>query len=173
MEQNEKTPMTPLDQLVSSQELQTLKLLIPYTPPARQQFLAVYVKFMELQRTMSVFQNFGSDIHIQDFDREIVSPADMIKEMKPYLSANGSGTIEKVLNMMSMMELVSSFQTADTGDGINPLDMMKGMLTPEQQEMYQMYSTMFETEANMEKAQKGNDENGYECMDESPGNEKY
>ena len=48
---------TPFDQLISTQSLQILKLLIPYTPPENQRFLAVYTKFLELQHTIDFFFN--------------------------------------------------------------------------------------------------------------------
>ena len=47
MEHYDSEKMTPFDQLISTQRLQILKLLIPYTPPENQRFLAVYTKFLE------------------------------------------------------------------------------------------------------------------------------
>ena len=47
MEDHDFEKMTPFDQLISTQSLQILKLLIPYTPPENQRFLAVYTKFLE------------------------------------------------------------------------------------------------------------------------------
>ena len=45
MEDHDFEKMTPFDQLISTQSLQILKLLIPYTPPENQRFLAVYTRF--------------------------------------------------------------------------------------------------------------------------------
>lgn len=58
MEDHDFEKMTPFDQLISTQSLQILKLLIPYTPPENQRFLAVYTKFLELQHTIDFFNAF-------------------------------------------------------------------------------------------------------------------
>lgn len=140
---------TPFDHLVSSQDLQMLKLLIPYTPPANQQFLAVYVKFMELSRTFSLFQPYGRNIHMQAFKKDISSPFDMINELKPYLPEENAESFDMILNMMSMMEMFS----ADSENMPDMSDLFQNMFTAQ---------TM-----------KGNDDNEYGCMDESPVNEEY
>ena len=41
--------MTPFDELVTTPELQIIKLLIPYAPASGRQTLAGLVKFMELR----------------------------------------------------------------------------------------------------------------------------
>lgn len=70
MEDHDFEKMTPFDQLISTQSLQILKLLIPYTPPENQRFLAVYTKFLELQHTIDFFQRFHSDVYSQDFKKK-------------------------------------------------------------------------------------------------------
>lgn len=151
MEHHTSEPMTPFDQLVSSQNLQILKLLIPYTPPENQRFLAIYVKFLELQHTISFFQNFQNDVASQDFEKKIFSPTDLIQEMQPYISEEISETMDTILNMMNMMEVFQTVQNAsgsaeDTDSGFDPMSMMKNMLNPEQQDMFEMYNTMFAQE---------------------------
>ena len=47
--------MTPFDELVSSPQLQMIKLLLPYVPVSRRRLLAALVKFLELRRTVRVF----------------------------------------------------------------------------------------------------------------------
>lgn len=61
--------MTPFDRIISSKELQMMKLIIPYTPPANQHMLAVYVKFLELKRTMTMFRQTHQNIHTQTFEK--------------------------------------------------------------------------------------------------------
>lgn len=198
MEPHDESLMTPFDHLTSSQELQTLKVFIPYTPPMHQEFLAVYVKFMELQRTLSVFRNSGNSIHAQAFEKGNASPLGMLREIRPYLPTKTGETFDTVMNMMNMMEVVSSFQdmnqpsdTSGNNVAFNPMDMMKGMLSPEQQEMFGTYSTMF-SEGNMSaqesvdvanialrsnheinSSKKGYENNGHEYMDESSDYEEY
>ncbi|GFI49591.1 MAG: hypothetical protein HFG94_11345 [Dorea sp.] len=143
MEQNPPKPMTPFDSLVNPPFLYTLKLLLPYTPPSMQRFLGIYIKFLELRHAMEYFQGFAS--HAQ--------PKDMLDGLKPYMSPAEKEMMEQMSGMMNMMEMVQNMQAMsdsspqDSG-GFNPLDMMKGMLSPEQQEMFDMYNAMFENELN-------------------------
>ncbi len=135
--------MTPFDSLVNPPFLYTLKLLLPYTPPSMQRFLGIYIKFLELRHAMEYFQGFAS--HAQ--------PKDMLDGLKPYMSPAEKEMMEQMSGMMNMMEMVQNMQAMsdsspqDSG-GFNPLDMMKGMLSPEQQEMFDMYNAMFENELN-------------------------
>lgn len=149
MEPSDCDKMTPFDKLITSRELQMLKLLIPYTPPGSQRMLAFYVKFLELEHTVEFFRHLNSDIHSQAFDKSISSPTDLFDELRPYLPKEMQNSIESVLSIMNVMEMVSTMKnmTANEDDAsapnINPMDMMKEMLTPEQQNMFEMYSEMF------------------------------
>ena len=126
MEQNPPKPMTPFDNLVTPPFLYTLKLLLPYTPPSVQRFFGIYIKFLELRHTMEYFQGFSS------------SPANIFEGLKPYM-----GPAEKEM-MVRGMQAMSDDASDSSSQGFNPMDMMKGMLSPEQQEMFEMYNTMFE-----------------------------
>lgn len=143
MEQNPPKPMTPFDNLVTPPFLYTLKLLLPYTPPSVQRFFGIYIKFLELRHTMEYFQGFSS------------SPSNILEGLKPYMGPAEKEMMEQMSSMMNMMEMVRSMQAMsdDASDSssqgfgsFNPIDMMKGMLSPEQQEMFEMYNTMFEQE---------------------------
>ncbi len=132
MEQNSLKPMTPFDNLVTPPFLYTLKLLLPYTPPSVQRFFGIYIKFLELRHTMEYFQGF-------DFS----SPANILEGLKPYMEPAEKEMMEQMSSMMNMMEMVRSMQSMSEGasdsssqgfGAFNPMDMMKGMLSPEQQE---------------------------------------
>ena len=164
MEQNPPKPMTPFDNLVTPPFLYTLKLLLPYTPPSIQRFFGVYIKFLELRHTMEVFQGFSSN----------PSPSNILEGLKPYMNPSEKEMMEQMSGMMNMMEMVRSMQSMSEGSpdsssqgfgAFNPMDMMKGMLSPEQQEMFEMYNTMFEQEFENENnspdtgSQKGDTKN--------------
>lgn len=139
---------TPFDEITSNQNLQILKLILPYTPPETQRFLAVYVKFSELQYTMDFFQYFKKELHTQDFEKKAFSPFDMIQEIQPYLPKHFSETLDKILNILNMLELFETLQempgsAENTDSEFDPVSMMKNMLPPEQQSMFDMYNTMF------------------------------
>ena len=141
MEQNSLKPMTPFDNLVTPPFLYTLKLLLPYTPPSAQRFFGIYIKFLEFRHTMEYFQGFSS------------SPSNILEGLKPYMNPAEKEMMEQMSGMMNMMEMVKSMQSmsessSEGSDAFNPMDMMKGMLSPEQQEMFDMYNAMFENELN-------------------------
>lgn len=155
MEDYDSEKMTPFDQLISTQGLQILKLLIPYTPPENQRFLAVYTKFLELQHTIDFFQNFQSDVSSQGFEQKAVSPVHILQEIRPYIPTQIAETLDTLSNMMEMMEMFQAMQeTVDTEENsdtdFNPLSMMKTMLEPKQQEIFDMYNTISSQETNME-----------------------
>lgn len=147
MEQEKPKPMTPFDTLTTPSWLYTLKLLLPYAPSSIQHFLAIYIKFSELTYTINHFRSFTktrSNIHI-------------FEDLGTYMTTEEKEKMEQMEGMMNMMEMVQNMQSAsdpmfqaasEEGHGLNPMDLMKGMLSPEQQEMFDMYSSMFDTEMN-------------------------
>lgn len=163
MEKKSPKPMTPFDELLTPPKLQMLKLFLPYTPTSNQSFLGIFIKFMELEHTISFFQNSRTALHNQAFQNANSSPAEMLQELKPYLPPQQSEMMDTFLNIMNIMEMASSFQegteeqAGDFAGGLNPMDMMMGMLTPDQQNMYQMYNSMFSD--NMNASDNNPDEN--------------
>lgn len=191
MENKTPKPMTPFDEMVTPPHLQMLKIFLPYTPASNQQFLGIFIKFMEFQQTISFFQNFGNSIHSQTFGQKAsASPTDMFQDLKPYLPSQAAEMADSFMNMMNMMEMMQMFQensseqgNENTSDkeqtegspsgpfsgGFNPMDMMMGMLTPDQQNMFEMYNTMFSGESDMTKME-GDDSD--ERMDEPSSDEE-
>ncbi len=190
MEKQPPRPMTPFDELVTPPQLHMMKLFLPYTPSSNQRFLGVFVKFLELKEAISFFQTAGNDLHTQAFSSS--SPPsflEIMQEIKPYMPPKESEMIDTLLNMMNIMEMAQMFQgnpdiTPGSGSGendgnqnmgglsglfsggFNPMDMMMGMLTPEQQNMFQMYNNMFANDMEADHTDENNmsadhaDENG-------------
>ena len=123
--------LTPFDLRTNSQSLQMVKLIIPYLPPKNQRILAIYIKFVEFQNTLSSFRIFKNRTH---------STEQMLNEIRPYLPSDIFDSIDSILNMISMMEMMKSMSDSNTSD---PSEMLKSMLSPEQQSMFEMYNTMF------------------------------
>ena len=133
--------MTPFDCRIATQSLQFTKLLIPYLPRETQRIMAIYVKFMEFQNTWSSFRAFRQKSH---------TTQDIFQELRPYMPPSACDSIDNLMNMMSMMEMMQSMQNTDSDEGsdfgFDPMQMMQGMFTPEQQGMFDMYNSMFSTE---------------------------
>lgn len=171
MEKKTPRPMTPFDELVTSQELQMIKLLLPYTPSSNQQFIGVFIKFLELKDTISLFRNISNNSQTKAFNRSYPpSPVDMLQEMKPYMAPEQTEMMDTFLNMMNIMEMAQTFQgdSPDSG-GLNPMDLMAGMMTPDQQNMFQMYNSMFSNEMDsMEKNSENKEPMNKESADREP-----
>ena len=151
MDNNSPVPMTPFDELVTSPELQIMKLMIPFAPARGRRTLAACVKFMELRETLRIFGNRYGDIRAQMFEEEDpLTPFDILNSFRPYLGPREASALDMVINlkeMMSVMEMMqntpSSESSGKEGSSFNPADLLAGMLSPEQQEMFHMYSDMF------------------------------
>ena len=174
MDKNLPGPMTPFDELVTSPELQIMKLIIPYAPASGRQMLAACVKVMELRETIRIFSGGRGVIRAQMLgDEEHSSPIDILNSFRPYLKPRESAALDMVINlkeMMSVMEMMqNSGSSEDGGSALDPMDILSGMLSPEQQEMFHMYSDMFSQAEDHD--QKGDSTDGR--MDEQPGNEEY
>lgn len=156
MERKPPRLMTPFDNMVTPPYLYTLKLMLPYTPSSNQRFLAVYIKFLELRHTMEFFRGFPEKGHEKNV-RQGPLPLGMFEDLKPYMAPEEKEMMEQMEMMMNMMEMMQS--TQDTGgssdSSFNPMEMMMGMMDPEQQEMFRTYSDMFESDM----AQPHNNEN--------------
>jgi len=140
--------MTPFDRLTTTQELQMMKLLLPYTPASSQRMLAVFIKFQEMQNTINFFAKFKAGEKIQDLDKEISSPMDFMEELRPYMGEQERSSMDMMMSAMSMMEMMKGMTSEGSEGGMDPMDMMKGMLDPEQQEAFEAYNMMFAAELN-------------------------
>lgn len=147
MEKKPPEPMTPFDELVTSPVLQAVKLLIPYTPASGRQMLAAFVKVQELHHALYLFNGRQNSIRAQALDQMPSSLFDILTSLKPYLSRKDADMLDMIINLKEVMETAEMMkETASYSggeDGFSPLDLVMGMLTPEQQEMFRMYSSMF------------------------------
>ena len=109
--------MTPFDLSISSKALQITKILIPFLPPKSQRMMAIYVKFMEFQNTLSFFKGIPK------------SNSDLMDEIKNMLPKN---TLETYENMMNIMSMVDMFQ--EMGMDFDPMSMMANMFNYEEKE---------------------------------------
>ncbi len=154
--------MTPFDSLVISDPLYTLKLLLPYTPPSAQRMLAVYIKFQEFRYTLEYFWGFPRS----------GSPDHLLQDLKPYMTPQERETMEQMEGMLNMMELMQEFPVlsgqeedgAGSGGFPSSIDLIKHMLTPEQQELFHTYSTFFDDALASSQGEdaKGNKKGGSE-----------
>ena len=167
MEKKPPRPMTPFDELTTPYPLSILKLLLPYLIPNDRSPLWILIKFMELQYTISIFRHPGSLLENQSFGHHPESPSELLDEIMPYLPQEQAQTADTFRSMLDMMDLMKMVQPSDG----SPLDLMRGMLSPEQQEMFQMYEEMFSDTDTSGNSKTGDD--NYGAMDEQSTSKKH
>ena len=137
--------MTPFDSLTTTKQLQMIKLMLPFTPASSRPMLAVFIKFQELQNTIRIFQGANSRKFLKEFEKKSDSPMDMFEEMRPFMKEEERASMDMMMTAFNMMDMMNMASGSSDGN-INPMDMMKGMLTPDQQEAFDSYNTMFAAE---------------------------
>ncbi len=135
MEHSPPKPMTPFDELVISPDLQILKLLLPYTPLDQQEFLGVFIKIFELKETVRFFINAKNNLLSSNSWSYTSSSAEILNALKPYIPPSKVEVIDTFSSILNALE---------SGKDLSPFEIMMGMLTPDQQNMYETYSEMFD-----------------------------
>lgn len=145
--------LTAFDSLITDSKLQMLKAAIPYIPANGQGFISMYVKFIELSKTIHIFQNKNIDAlgacSLPEDKRNIF---EMLNAMKHHCTGQQKEMLENVTNIINTFQMYQTFQDEITKINqdedsplpkIDNLDALKGMLTPEQQNMFDTYSALF------------------------------
>lgn len=129
MESEEIPKMSPFDQAFATEQMQLIKLLIPYMPPGQQRFLGVYVKFMEFQNTLHHFHAVKSPMSSQNLSFHQDSLFQILSEISIYFPSRIREQVEQISSLLSMMEMVQQMQENQDsfmGD-LDPMDMMQQM----------------------------------------------
>lgn len=95
-------PMTPFDENVTNQQLQLMKLLLPYFPIHFRRAFAFYIKFTELQNTLKYFSNINASF------KTTSQPFDILEEIRPYLNEHDLGSIDSIVSIINMMEIMKT-----------------------------------------------------------------
>ncbi|MBO5474525.1 MAG: hypothetical protein J6A08_12200 [Lachnospiraceae bacterium] len=157
------------DALYTTNQIQKLKVLLPYIDSSMQKHLAVYIKYMELQYTMThvrkhPFQICGCslpdsktpDLHRLCQELCLYSSPEEIRQLEQF--QNMLKTLETVQEMSQTMAAMQEifpgmsegFSFGSAADAVNDgeeqgasqpsmMDMLMNMLTPEQRAMYEMF----------------------------------
>lgn len=138
MSEDSSVKLTPIDQIANSGNLQMMKALLPYMARSGQHQMAILIKAMEINNVLSFYQH-PSDVSASSLDTKHISTMDMLQDIRSYLNGPEQSMIDQCLNMFQMMNLYNSFQ--NTGGSTD--DMLKNLLSPEQQAMFETYQSMF------------------------------
>lgn len=101
--------MENLDTLIQDKHLQMIKSALPYLDPSRQKDMAMMVKFMELQRTMALFQDPGNNLRMCSVDSsDEERPFHMLNAIREHCSDHEKETIDNLINFVQMF---SAYET--------------------------------------------------------------
>ena len=142
------------DALYTTNQIQKLKVLLPYIEPSMQKHLAVYIKYMELQYTMNLTKRHTSALSGCGLSQPAKPDLKKLcRELCLYSTPEEIRQLEQIQNMLQTLETVQEMtQTMnamqeifpdmhmDSGDSAPMMDMLMNMLTPEQAEMYRTFS---------------------------------
>ena len=130
------------DNAISDKRLKIMKTAIPYFNPGQQKMLSMYIIFKEMQNTIQLFNNPGikNEFGICGIEKEKRTSGNMINDIKKVLDDKEK---EKIDTILTVMNILNMFHTKNEFD---PVDAMRTMLSPEQQDMFEMYAAMLNSE---------------------------
>lgn len=104
--------MENLDTLIQDKHLEMIKTALPYLNPPYQKNIAMIIKFMELQRTMVLFQNPANNLHMcseEDSDEE--RPLQMLNAIRDYCTDYEKETVDSLINLFQMFSTYGTLLT--------------------------------------------------------------
>ncbi len=104
MEEKELQKVFAFDSLFSTNRLQMLKILLTYLSPSGQKSLAIYIKFMELQYTISFFNKHPHAALHELPKEETLNTSKLCDEILPFLNPTEQEKITQIKNMFQNFE---------------------------------------------------------------------
>ncbi|MBQ8188168.1 MAG: hypothetical protein IJZ44_00090 [Lachnospiraceae bacterium] len=147
----EQDTICAFDALYTNQQIQMLKLAMPLLPSVYRSFLAIYIKFLELQYTMQTAKQirFSTDGNYNDTSMNFSTLDQYFCNIMPYVSDEEKGKIQKIKNMFQTMEQFKQMQPIldmmaqandDSSSDSNQMDILKSFLSEEQLFMFDMFN---------------------------------
>ena len=148
------------DTLYTTNHMKILKLLLPYLEPDYQKKLAIYIKWQELSFTIHFFKEYSVSLYSAEFSpKKTLDLKELLPTLIPYCNEKEKKLITQFSQIQNMMQMIEGFQeympllqqfmssmsgnnTSDTmfGNGdTNMMDILKNMLSEEQQAMFSMF----------------------------------
>lgn len=161
MDPKQPDKIAAFDTLYTTNHIQMLKILFPIVKKELRHHLAVYIKYLELQYTLSLRE--GSPFSLNSCSDEETPPVDLsalCDELSPFCTDRERSYLIQLKNMQNMMKQYRELEAAmsmmkelfpegmgnsDSGDGegsgffnFSP-DMLAQLLSPEQQALFSMF----------------------------------
>lgn len=148
--------LTEFDGLICDHHLQMLKAAIPYLPAHGQQILSLYAKSLELSNTIKLLQREGSQtVGICSISENKRNMAELLNTMKKYCTDSERELLDLFMNFFSAFRMYHTYRelfpgeaspdnkgNPSDGTSVNPMEALKNMLSPEQKNMFDTYSSL-------------------------------
>lgn len=136
--------VTDFDTLTFSHRTQMLKAALPYMDNRNQKNLVLFIKFWEMRNAMSLLQKEDSQLRACSDEDDESRMLHMLNDIRQFCNDKEREFIDMFLNFSQAMQLFSSYRnvTPDSKDNNSMMDMLRTMLSPEQQTMFETYSQM-------------------------------
>lgn len=120
MESNESSKILAFDTLFCTNHIQMLKIILPYTDNQTQKFLAVFIKFLELNYTIEFYRKRPYPLCGCMQKEEKPDLRKLCKELLPYCSGEEKKQLEQLQGALQNMEMYQEMSKT--------MDFMKDMM---------------------------------------------
>lgn len=157
-EHKESDYVLAFDTIYTNNHIQMLKVILPRLPRERRNQFALMIKFMELQYTISYCDKIKHQINIcaNENDPDPGDLTSLIRDLQYYCSESEQKKFKEITDMMQALEMFQEMQkykdlfgaasdpnnNSDengTNSGMDINSMLKNLLSPEQQAMFEMF----------------------------------
>lgn len=148
------------DTLYTTNHMKILKLLLPYLEPEVQKKIAVFIKWQELMFTLQFMKQYSASFYSSDFKKKKnLDLSALLPLLTTYCNDSEKALLSQFSQMQNMMHMMEEMQQYmpmfqqlmasmsgenDFGgmfnsDSNNMMDMLKNMMSEEQQAMFSMF----------------------------------
>lgn len=112
MDQEISPKSNPLDDMIQDRQLQMLKTALPYINTSAQKNIAFLIKYMELQRTVSLFNSPQASLQIcSGTENDIPSPLQMLEALREFFTEKEQENIDMIINYIQMFSVCETLFT--------------------------------------------------------------
>ncbi len=123
---------TDFDSVTGDHHLQMLKAALPYVNIPQQRFLSIFVKFQELRRTISLFDEEETAVlGICSLGESASrSPLDMLEAIKPYGTPQEQDFLDMLCSLLQGIQLGNQYQEMKMQESRTPPSTDNGAANP-------------------------------------------
>lgn len=133
------------DTLFTTNHIQMMKVLMNYVEPSRQKTMAVYIKFLELQYTLSFFKKHPHSSLSQHPKDSSFSTTTLLDELLPFCTSDQQEQFRQIKNMMDTFENMQGM--------METIQMMKDLFPEGENPLNMDPSTLFSENGGMDMSQ--------------------